>query len=137
MKTITFILVVAFANNLFAEPPVHKYRQRPGIFGFKTVTQTSDPLAIVLNCIDPGLISCRVKHGITIVGDDGEISLSEQDILDIESSIDRLIDEGKDSGTIIRGQNIVITYWFKENTDELSYTLYSRPQAIRYNIINQ
>lgn len=72
--------------------------------------------------------------GITVVGDDGEISLSESDIESIELTIDKKILSNSNSGTIVYDNKVVVTYWFKEGTDELSYTIYSVPQARRYGI---
>ncbi len=134
MKTLfTLVTIALLASEVNAEPPVTKYRSRRGLFGYKTVTQTNGPSSIVLNCIDPGLIGCKTM-GITVVGDDGEISLSESDIESIEQVIDKKILSNSSSGTIVYDNKVVVTYWFKEGTDELSYTLYSLQQARRYGI---
>lgn len=134
MKTLfTFVTIFLIVAEVHAEPPVTKYRSRKGLFGYKTVTQTSSPGSIVLNCIDPGLISCKTV-GMTVVGDDGEISLSETDIEAIEKAIDNKILSDSHYGTLVYGDKLVVTFWFKEEADELSYTLYSVPQARRYGI---
>lgn len=134
MKTLfTLAAIILLTLEVNAEPPVTKYRSRRGLFGYKTVTQTNGTGSIVLNCIDPGLIACKTM-GITVVGDDGEISLSESDIETIEHTIDDKILSGSPTRTIVYDKKVVVTYWFKEGTDELSYTLYSVPQARRYGI---
>lgn len=81
----------AFSLLVFASlavPPVTKYRDHRGLFGYKTVTQYNYPSSITLYCSGPGLTACRTINGITVVGDNDEISLSESDIESIERAID-------------------------------------------------
>lgn len=133
-KLSTLVALLILTAEVNAVPPVTKYRKNGGLFGYKTVTQTSTPSSIVLNCIDPGLTGCRT-HGITVVGDDDEISLSEENIRTIENKIDERILSGNNSSTIVFDNKVVITYWFNLETDELSYTLYSIPQARNKGIV--
>ncbi|TSJ45650.1 hypothetical protein [Fluviicola chungangensis] len=126
----TFSLLVLVS---LAEPPVKKWKSDRGLFGYKTVTQTNSPDLIMLSCRDPGLIACRAQ-GITVVGDDGEISLTETNIESIERMIDDLVLSGKNSGTIVYDDKVVITFLFNEDADDLEYTLYSVPQARRYGV---
>lgn len=129
--TLTVFSLLALAS--IAEPPVKKWKSDRGLFGYKMVTQTNSPTLIMLSCRDPGLIACRV-HGITVVGDDGEISLTESNIEIIERMIDDKVLSGNNSGTIVYDSKVVITFLFNEEADSLEYTLYSVPQAHRYGV---
>lgn len=117
-----------------AVPPVTKYRDHRGLFGYKTVTQYNYPGSITLYCSGPGLTACRTNNGITVVGDNDEISLSESDVENIERTIDEKIYANSHSGIIVFADKVVVTFWYNEEEDELSYTLYSKPQAQRYGI---
>lgn len=132
-KVFTMVAISLFAMTVNAEPPVKKWKSGRGLFGYKMVTQTNSPTLILLSCRDPGLIACRAQ-GITVVGDDGEISLSESNIETIERIIDDKVLSGTNSGTIVYDGKVVISFSFNEDADTLEYTMYSIPQAHRYGI---
>lgn len=132
LLTVSAFSLLVFAS--MAVPPVTKYRDHRGLFGYRTVTQYNYPNSITLYCSGPGLTACRTTSGITVVGDNDEISLSESDVESVEKAIDEKIYANSNSGTLVFADKVIVTFWYNEDRDELSYTLYSKPQALRYGI---
>lgn len=131
---LTFTFFISFTA-LFAGPPLTVYKQRKGLFGYRTVTENSNAEAHTLFCQDPGFIGCR-PHSISDLVDDDGVPMSEELYFEIDNHIYDKINESHTSGSIVWDNRFFITYRYDVDSDLMSTTFYTLSQARELGLIN-
>lgn len=104
-----------FSSGLFAEDIILRHNR--GLFGYKMVTVSQNPVGNYLSCLDPGKKSCRWSMG----GKDEEYSA-------IVGKVDEACINGSTSGEFQDGAYFV-KYTFEKEDDKLEIRIYTLNEA--------
>lgn len=121
-NTFLVLLVLTMFNSmLFAEDII--FRHNRGLFGYKTVTVSQNPVGNYLSCIDPGKSSC--KWSISTIDDKYE---------GVVERVDQECSNGSTSGLFQDGEYFV-KYVFDRNEDMLEIRIYTLNEAREHGYI--
>lgn len=114
-KFLMLFVLTMFNSMLFAEDII--LRHNKGLFGYKTVTTSHNPVGNYLSCLDPGKNSCKWS----MPGKDEEYE-------DIVSRVDKECSNGSTSGSF-QDNNYFVRYIFKRDDDMLEIRKYTLSEA--------
>ena len=124
-----------FGVNCFAVPPLTKIKDGGGLFGYETVTEIFGDGSHTILCQGRGFIRCKASMGLTVLGDNDEIQLTDSEVEAIENQISDKVKSNTNSGVINFDSRVIVSFTYDKSTDRLVYTMYSISQAIEHSII--
>ncbi len=114
-KILILLALMMFNSMLFAEDII--LRHNKGLFGYKTVTTSHNPVGNYLSCLDPGKNSCKWS-----------ISSKNEEYEDIVKKVDQECSNGSTSGSFQDGDYFV-RYIFERDEDMLEIRIYTLSEA--------
>lgn len=104
-----------FSSGLFAEDIILRHNR--GLFGYKTVIVSQNPVGNYLSCLDPGKKSCRWSMGT-----------KDEEYAAIVGKVDEACINGSTSGEF-QDTNYFVRYTFEKDADKLEIRIYTLKEA--------